>query len=116
MMAPPDRWRAWTAPAKINLFLEVLGKRDDGYHEVETLMAPIAIWDTLFFSPRQEGTIELACRWAAPGGAKRFASADSHLDAHHDSCAGALSSLLGDLPPEKDNLAYRAVALLKKRS
>src|SRR6185436_18873561 len=29
------------APAKINLFLEILAKRPDGYHEIETLMSPI---------------------------------------------------------------------------
>lgn len=35
------------APAKLNLHLRVLGKRPDGYHEVETLIAPIACFDTL---------------------------------------------------------------------
>ena len=39
------------APAKINLFLEVLGKRPDGYHEIETLMVPISLFDTLRFAP-----------------------------------------------------------------
>ena len=33
------------AKAKINLFLEVLGKRDDGYHEIESVMAPVGIFD-----------------------------------------------------------------------
>lgn len=35
------------APAKINLFLNVLGKREDGYHEIETLYQAISIWDTI---------------------------------------------------------------------
>ena len=35
------------APAKVNLSLRVLRRRDDGFHELETLMAPIAIRDTL---------------------------------------------------------------------
>jgi 4-diphosphocytidyl-2-C-methyl-D-erythritol kinase len=38
-----------TAPAKLNLYLEVLGKRPDGYHEVETLMCPISLCDVLEF-------------------------------------------------------------------
>ena len=41
-------------PAKLNLFFEVLGKRSDGYHEIETLMCPIGWYDTLCF----EGTFE----------------------------------------------------------
>lgn len=34
-------------PAKINLFLEILGRRPDGYHELATLMAPVDLCDTL---------------------------------------------------------------------
>lgn len=36
-----------TAPAKINLSLEVLKKREDGYHEIESLMVPVSLVDTL---------------------------------------------------------------------
>ncbi|MGM0454444.1 MAG: 4-(cytidine 5'-diphospho)-2-C-methyl-D-erythritol kinase [Thermodesulfobacteriota bacterium] len=38
------------APAKINLFLDVLGKRTDGYHELRSLMCPIGIYDTVRLS------------------------------------------------------------------
>ena len=37
-------------PAKLNLFLEVLGKRTDGYHELETLMVSVGLYDTLRFT------------------------------------------------------------------
>ena len=38
------------APAKINLFLEVLGRRQDGYHELRTLMCCISLCDKLFLT------------------------------------------------------------------
>jgi len=40
---------AWEvfAPAKLNLYLDILGRRDDGFHELETLMAPIRVYDRL---------------------------------------------------------------------
>jgi 4-diphosphocytidyl-2-C-methyl-D-erythritol kinase len=39
------------APAKINLTLEVLGRRNDGYHEVRMLMAGVSLFDELSFRP-----------------------------------------------------------------
>ena len=43
------------APAKLNLFFEVLAKRSDGYHEIETLMCPIDLFDTLHFQEDPNG-------------------------------------------------------------
>jgi 4-diphosphocytidyl-2-C-methyl-D-erythritol kinase len=48
-----------TAPAKINLHLEVLGKRTDGYHDVETIMCPVSLCDRLEFVVTPHSTIEL---------------------------------------------------------
>jgi len=48
------------AHAKVNLFLEILGKRDDGYHEIETIMQEISLADNLQFEEIQEG-IKLEC-------------------------------------------------------
>jgi 4-diphosphocytidyl-2-C-methyl-D-erythritol kinase len=39
------------APAKINLYLKVLRRRDDGFHEIETLMTPISLCDELTIEP-----------------------------------------------------------------
>ena len=39
------------APAKLNLYFELIARRDDGYHDVETLMVPISLYDTLTFDP-----------------------------------------------------------------
>src|SRR5438309_10377575 len=47
------------APAKVNLFLEVLGKRPDGYHEIATLMVAVRLFDTLIF--RESSELALHC-------------------------------------------------------
>ncbi|MDQ4044815.1 MAG: 4-(cytidine 5'-diphospho)-2-C-methyl-D-erythritol kinase [Chloroflexota bacterium] len=49
------RVRRVEAPAKINLGLEILGKRRDGYHEVRTVLAVISLSDTLTFEAASEG-------------------------------------------------------------
>jgi 4-diphosphocytidyl-2-C-methyl-D-erythritol kinase len=47
------------APAKVNLFLEVLGKRPDGYHDIATLMVTLRLYDTLVF--RNSPDLTLRC-------------------------------------------------------
>jgi 4-diphosphocytidyl-2-C-methyl-D-erythritol kinase len=99
-------------PAKLNLFLEVLGKRPDGYHELETLMMTVGHYDTLRFSEEMFSTqsssladslndsrdantssIALTCRWAGP-----------------TDCSP------GPLPTGADNLVVRAAELLREFS
>lgn len=43
------------ARAKINLSLDILGKRPDGFHQVEMVMQSIALYDQLEFTPQPEG-------------------------------------------------------------
>jgi 4-diphosphocytidyl-2-C-methyl-D-erythritol kinase len=43
------------AAAKINLYLEVLRRRDDGYHDIVTLFQPVSLWDELVFERISSG-------------------------------------------------------------
>ncbi|SHJ58291.1 4-(cytidine 5'-diphospho)-2-C-methyl-D-erythritol kinase [Paramaledivibacter caminithermalis] len=45
------------APAKINLSLDVLNKRDDGYHNVEMVMQQITIYDEIFLKKIERGIV-----------------------------------------------------------
>ena len=38
------------SPCKVNLLLNVLGKRPDGFHELETVMQPVGVYDRLTLS------------------------------------------------------------------
>ena len=48
------------APAKINLSLKILGRRSDGFHEIETLIAPISLYDKIDIE-RQSRWIDFSC-------------------------------------------------------
>ena len=74
------------APAKVNLFLEVLAKRPDGYHEIATLMVAVSLYDTLEFKEDPSG-------------------------AHPTSTATIPSLTTGP-----DNLVLRAAELLRQRT
>jgi 4-diphosphocytidyl-2-C-methyl-D-erythritol kinase len=57
---------AITAWAKINLHLQVVGRRPDGFHELRTVFQTVSLADRLTAEPRQEGDLSLE---VAPGGA-----------------------------------------------
>jgi 4-diphosphocytidyl-2-C-methyl-D-erythritol kinase len=63
--APPGSASRWTAPAKLNLMLHVVGRRADGYHELQTVFQLIDLCDSLDFAPRADGRI---VRVAGPEG------------------------------------------------
>jgi len=52
--------RRYPAPAKLNLFLHVVGRRPDGYHLLQTAFRLIELCDWLRFTPREDGEIRLA--------------------------------------------------------
>ncbi|NIF31476.1 4-(cytidine 5'-diphospho)-2-C-methyl-D-erythritol kinase [Enterobacter sp. Cy-643] len=49
----------WPAPAKLNLFLYITGRRADGYHNLQTLFQFLDYGDTLTLEPRHDGVIRL---------------------------------------------------------
>lgn len=85
------------APAKLNLFFEVLGKRADGYHEIESLVLPIDLYDTLFFQDDPRGAITLRCHM--PSAAR-----------------GPRGTEGGELPEGPENLVVRAAMRLRERA
>jgi 4-diphosphocytidyl-2-C-methyl-D-erythritol kinase len=46
--------KLWRAPAKVNLSLHVLGRRADGYHELDSLVAFAGVCDWLAFAPEED--------------------------------------------------------------
>jgi 4-diphosphocytidyl-2-C-methyl-D-erythritol kinase len=87
--------RAWIvqAPAKVNLFLRVVGKRPDGYHEIETVMARLNLCDTLSVAPTDTSALSLRVRLAYPPGLRAT-----------------------PVPESDENLALKAAHLLRQRT
>ncbi|MFT3754346.1 MAG: 4-(cytidine 5'-diphospho)-2-C-methyl-D-erythritol kinase [Pseudoxanthomonas sp.] len=50
-------WSAWPAPAKLNLFLHITGRRPDGYHALQTVFRLLDWGDTVHLRPRSDGVI-----------------------------------------------------------
>jgi 4-diphosphocytidyl-2-C-methyl-D-erythritol kinase len=58
MSCPLGHPAPWPAPGKLNLFLHVVGRRPDGYHELQTAFQFIDLWDSIHFYQRPPGVIE----------------------------------------------------------
>jgi 4-diphosphocytidyl-2-C-methyl-D-erythritol kinase len=52
-----DGWSNWPAPAKLNLFLQITGRRDDGYHQLQTVFRLLDWGDSLKLRVREDGLI-----------------------------------------------------------
>lgn len=88
------------APAKLNLLLEVLARRQDGFHEIETLMVPIALYDTISLrsvnppDSAETPAVRLECRWAV----------------------GLRSAEWEDLPQANENIVVLALEHFRRRA
>lgn len=82
-------------PAKLNLFFEVLDRRSDGFHEVETLVYPIDLCDTLIIQRRPDERVDF-----------RMSSVPRRTVGDEPS--------LGDVPADSSNLVVRALNLLRQ--
>ena len=49
--------RGWLAPAKVNLFLHITGRREDGYHTLQTAFQFVGVADSLDFKIRKDGRV-----------------------------------------------------------
>ncbi|MCG6897703.1 MAG: 4-(cytidine 5'-diphospho)-2-C-methyl-D-erythritol kinase [Thiocapsa sp.] len=56
-VAPIEEGDGWPAPAKLNLMLRIVGRRPDGYHELQTVFQFIDRCDRLWFDVRADGLI-----------------------------------------------------------
>lgn len=57
MTVTGDGWSAWPAPAKLNLFLQITGRREDGYHELQTVFRLLEWGDTVHLRVRGDARV-----------------------------------------------------------
>jgi 4-diphosphocytidyl-2-C-methyl-D-erythritol kinase len=89
------------APAKLNLFLEVLGRRPDGFHEIETFMVAVGIWDRLRFESIERSEVTVSCEVASGWRARERAVEGDQ-------------ALTGAVPEGRQNLVFQAVEHLRR--
>jgi 4-diphosphocytidyl-2-C-methyl-D-erythritol kinase len=86
-----------SAPAKINLTLEVLEKRPDGYHEIRSVLQAVSLCDTISFEPAAD--ILFHCDNPAWEAEKSLVTrAAERLKAHSVAGSGARISIVKDIP------------------
>ncbi|MDQ8039585.1 MAG: 4-(cytidine 5'-diphospho)-2-C-methyl-D-erythritol kinase [Rickettsiella sp.] len=83
--------RSWPSPAKLNLFLHLLGRRKDGYHKLQTVFQLLDYGDELSFTPRTDRQINC-------------------------SCLSLLNPVTSAVIPDADNLVIKAANLLQAKT
>ncbi len=102
-----DRWRTarTRAPAKLNLFLELLRRREDGYHEIDTVMVPIDWCDDVIVARTEREQIRVGVRWLP---SKKIIASRLGLPVNF-----AKTAQLLQIPENEGNLVHRALSLFR---
>lgn len=92
---------AW-APAKLNLFLEVTGRRDDGYHDIESLILAVDLFDLLEIVRLDEPVFGLKCSdpTLATDASNLIVRAALAMAARHETLWGAMVRVTKRIPRE----------------
>jgi 4-diphosphocytidyl-2-C-methyl-D-erythritol kinase len=95
------------ASAKVNLTLDVVGKRKDGYHELESIFYEVPIYDTIAISITDTPTIDVQCitrspRENIPSGKDNivYKTAEKFLNAIGDTTHGVSVGILKSIPSQ----------------
>ncbi|MDZ4852026.1 MAG: 4-(cytidine 5'-diphospho)-2-C-methyl-D-erythritol kinase [Pirellulaceae bacterium] len=93
--------KSWwiVTPAKINLFLEVVDQRPDGFHNLDTVMLAVSLCDQLRFRPTATSGIRLALSSSNPQGFTKLSKDD----------------FAWEIPTDSTNLVVRALESLRQR-
>lgn len=89
-------------PAKLNLFLELIARRDDGFHQIDTIMVPIDWCDELSLQRTIEPRVELSVDWLP---SRDAVAVELGIDPNSD----AAKELL-EIPSDHSNLVHRALS------
>ncbi len=80
-------WTVWPAPAKINLFLRIVGRRPDGYHELQTVFRILDWGDEIALRVREDGEIVRASELAEVPAEQDLVVRAARLLKQHTGCA-----------------------------
>lgn len=90
-----------SAPAKVNLYLDILGKRPDGYHEIRTVMQTVDLCDRIRIEERKRG-ISFKCAGDAPSGPENLARRAADLFLRTAGIRGGVRiELTKQIPPQR---------------
>ncbi len=89
------------APAKINWILQIRGRRDDGYHEIDSIMQAVSIYDILELAPLVKPECRIRCHY--------------RTDAAGQTGPGRAGiATISKIPTGKDNLIHHAWRILRE--
>ena len=92
------------APAKLNLTLDVLSKRDDGFHELETLMVSVDWYDTLTFAPAEAFSLTVTGAAGVPTDGRNLVTRAARLLAGATGAGGGAAVTLHKRIPHEAGL------------